>query len=127
VIAAILIHLNGAPRAKQEQACFKYCIEHGYTATSLAFNAADAIRLVRSKIVDVVVAAYTTDGEADLEGVVSKAGGRLERVRKSRMVREVGKLVEKLFARRMSVGEISAILEMPTCDVRAELRKRNLN
>lgn len=120
--AAILLYSDGAPREKQEDACLRHCAERGYDAPTLVRDATSALRLLRERKADVIVTAYTPSAGPDIAAEVEAAGGRVERVRRgTRLMREVGSLIERLFAKGLSVAEISEVIEMPTGEVRVRL------
>lgn len=129
--AAILIHLDGVARHKQEAACLDYCANKGYRTSTLVFQASDGLELIRARVVDVIVTAYLPADESSLVADVAEVGGRLERARQSsRFDRAIAALIARLDQRGMTVAEISEVIEAPTGDIREELsqvRRRRRN
>lgn len=124
--AAICIHLTGnATHEQQERLATQYCVEHHIEPTSLVFHPADALKLVKDGLVDVIVCAYLPADRADLAEKVEAAGGRLLEARKRRAVpADLGKIFTRLFDRGVSIAEIAALTDESTGEIRAELLRR---
>lgn len=123
--AAILLYLDGAPRDKQEAACLRHCAARGYQASTLVFHAADALALLRTGQVGVIVAAYTPASGPDVAAEVEAAGGRVEQARRgNRLTREVGDIIDRLLAKKMTVAEVAEVVELDTSEIRLRQRRR---
>lgn len=119
--AAILIQLDQHHPDKQQALCLEYAETSGLRAVALCHHADDCIALVGLGKVTAVITAVEPGG--GLAEHLERCGGRLHVVRetKTRIRRDVTHLVGRMYRSGIDTGQIAAILEVPTRDVRKAL------
>lgn len=118
--AAIFIRPDGAPKARQQEACLQYCERHKYHVVSICPELPDCVGLIEDRHVHVIVTAYNGN-DAHVERMVRQAGGRLEYVRPPRKTRrmEPDDVILQMHERGADVPTISHLLDTPTREIRA--------
>jgi hypothetical protein len=85
VTAVIYIQDGGVPADKQTKACLAYAAQHDYRSSIVPPSALNqALALIHARLADLVLLAYRGCDAEVLEGMVAKAGGRVEYCRPTR-------------------------------------------